>query len=95
MIKVDRAKCQGCGACVNVCPQKAISLVNNIANIDGNKCVECAKCINVCPVKALSLERRNMDLPQTAKQPYVGKNFSGGQGFGRGRGRGRRRGAFR
>ena len=47
-------KCSNCGACLNVCPTRAIYI-----NSDGlfyepkvreSECVGCGKCINVCPV---------------------------------------------
>lgn len=51
----DFDKCTGCGACVNVCPKTAISMVlddsgKTIPNIDSGKCIECNLCRSTCPV---------------------------------------------
>lgn len=53
--KVDRKKCTGCGACVEVCPVEAIKMVNDVAVIDENECTECGLCVDECPEDAISL----------------------------------------
>lgn len=47
--------CRHCVAhkCMNNCPKKAISLVQNRAFIDRTKCIECGKCKQVCPYGAI------------------------------------------
>ncbi len=47
--------CRHCIAhkCMNNCPKKAISLVQDRAFIDRNKCVECGRCKQVCPYGAI------------------------------------------
>ena len=47
--------CRHCIAhkCMNNCPKKAISLVQDRAFIDRNKCIECGKCKQVCPYGAI------------------------------------------
>ena len=59
VIKVTDA-CQGCLAhpCKEVCPKKAISIVNGKSVIDQEKCIKCGKCIGACAYGAiLRLER--------------------------------------
>ncbi len=59
VVKVTDA-CQGCLAhpCKEVCPKKAISIVNGRSVIDQDKCIKCGKCMNVCPYHAINrLER--------------------------------------
>jgi len=46
--------CTGCGACVAVCPQDAVGMVETAwgalyANRDGARCVDCGLCAAVCP----------------------------------------------
>ncbi len=47
-------KCANCGACVNICPTKAININKEKMFyeliVDDLKCIECGKCIAVCPV---------------------------------------------
>ncbi len=50
---VDSDRCTGCGACVDVCPSGAITLVEGKAHIDEAICTGCAACVNVCPESAI------------------------------------------
>lgn len=52
----DQSKCIHCQSCVNICPQKAISIINEHIHIDFNNCIGCLECVNNCPAKALSHE---------------------------------------
>ena len=54
--------CTGCGACVNICRENAISYKENIeedgsliAQINQEKCVDCGLCRSVCPQLNTSL----------------------------------------
>lgn len=47
-------KCTGCTACVSVCKQRCISMVENgighfVPSIDISRCIDCGACQNVCP----------------------------------------------
>lgn len=56
MIKIiEKAKCCGCGACVNVCPKQCIEMQLDNEGflypvVDENQCVECNLCDKVCPL---------------------------------------------
>lgn len=54
-VKVDKEKCVGCGACVDVCPVGAIKLKDGIAVVS-DECIECGACVGGCPCEAISLE---------------------------------------
>lgn len=55
MIKIDdKTSCSGCSACANICPQKCISMENDMMgfmypSVDMEKCVGCGLCENICP----------------------------------------------
>lgn len=55
-VQVDDAVCVGCGRCVKVCPQSALSLIDGKSHVDVSKCIGCFECITVCPVKAISID---------------------------------------
>lgn len=54
-VQLHRELCKGCGVCIPVCPTKAISLVDGIAEIDQSLCTQCQACIQACPPGAISV----------------------------------------
>jgi NAD-dependent dihydropyrimidine dehydrogenase PreA subunit len=52
MIKIDTEKCTGCGGCIDLCPQIAIAMINDVVTIDEETCTECKICVKVCPMSA-------------------------------------------
>ena len=50
--EINKEKCLKCGACVNMCPVQAISIVNGVVVIDSKKCISCGTCASICPVQA-------------------------------------------
>jgi ferredoxin len=64
---VDREACTGDGLCVEVCPENAIELVDEVATtVDGRAehCIFCGQCMAVCPTGALevrTLEPRDFE----------------------------------
>ena len=62
-----KSNCTGCGACMSICPKKAISMVEDSEGfrypvIDKNKCINCKLCEKICP--------NNKDLPNTQPKSY-------------------------
>jgi uncharacterized protein (DUF362 family)/NAD-dependent dihydropyrimidine dehydrogenase PreA subunit len=53
---VDRRRCDGCGECATVCPQKCIRIVNDVPKIDYSKCQSCFCCSETCPRKAMRVK---------------------------------------
>jgi len=52
--KIDKSKCAGCGACVNICPNEAIKIGHDgKAEINKDKCLNCGKCKDICPFDAI------------------------------------------
>lgn len=56
MINIDRYKCCYCGACVGVCPNNAIELVETWLNINDD-CTNCDICTKICSVGALEMTK--------------------------------------
>ncbi len=50
---VEPGNCILCGACARRCPNKAITLGSDMAQIDYNICLRCGYCAPACPVRAL------------------------------------------
>jgi ferredoxin len=53
-VDINKAKCTGCGDCVDVCPVEALSVENEKAVVN-DECIDCGACVNVCPSEAISL----------------------------------------
>ncbi|MGD8456157.1 MAG: 4Fe-4S binding protein [Anaerolineales bacterium] len=53
MIAIDQTRCTGCGECVSVCPNGAVTLVAGIASVNEAVCEECEVCLGVCPHNAI------------------------------------------
>jgi len=51
----NQTKCVQCGACVNVCPEKACSLVSNRIVTDRERCTACGQCEEACLFEARKL----------------------------------------
>jgi len=52
--RINKSKCAGCGACLNVCPYGAIEIrEDGKAFIDQDKCKKCGECQKICPFDAI------------------------------------------
>jgi len=79
VLNVDRSRCTGCGACVEVCPQGAIKVWGKVAVIDRKLCSQCGSCVEVCPSGAI----RAAELVYAKSKRGGGSMYYGyGRGFG-------------
>ena len=71
-IRIDAAKCTGCGTCVSVCKDYGLALENGKAIIGHHPffgCIACGHCMAVCPNEAIKIYGRTLspddlfDLP--------------------------------
>lgn len=84
---VDRARCTCIGACIKVCPSKAIASDGGKAFVDESKCIGCGQCVSSCASGALKLVPRtkNPRMPATCKDLWnqIGKEALAGEVFAR------------
>lgn len=50
---VLKERCISCGACVVLCPQKAITLAPGGAQLDAARCTQCGLCVCKCYTRAI------------------------------------------
>lgn len=56
VLKRDEEKCVDCGACVSLCPVKAICIKEDWSiGIDNHLCIGCGFCTGSCPMKAITI----------------------------------------
>ena len=53
MVKVTNYLCLGCGLCAQNCPQRAIYIISEQAQIVQSKCNSCGLCMEICPQGAI------------------------------------------
>jgi NADH-quinone oxidoreductase subunit F len=59
LVKIDRDKCNGCGACQPVCPAGAITgREREPRTVKVEKCLGCGACLTACRFRAASTERK-------------------------------------
>ena len=66
-IVIDSERCKGCYLCIEVCPQKLITVSEELnqkgyhpakfieKNPDGKGCIGCAMCATICPDIAIEV----------------------------------------
>lgn len=81
---IDKDNCTGCYACFNICPTKAIDMIEDEKGfktyaIDKDKCINCGMCKKVCPV--INNKEENKDIEAFAcmnKNENIRKESSSG-----------------
>ncbi len=85
MFYIDSDKCTGCGACVDACRQKAISIPEDVAVIEQAMCTKCGDCAAVCPAGAIRARAPVYAESGKGGDVMIGRGWSGGgrgMGFG-------------
>lgn len=58
--QVQKKECIGCKKCFDICPAKAITMVEGYPVIDKDKCIHCFCCQEFCPKGAMKVHRPMM-----------------------------------
>src|ERR1700758_4267722 len=66
---IDPTRCIGSSSCVKACPEDALGIINNKAElINAAHCIGHGACLSACPVDAIKLvfgtAKRGIDIPQ-------------------------------
>ena len=57
IVKIDEAKCNGCGLCIPNCAEGAIQIIYGKARLVGeNLCDGLGACLGTCPQNAITIE---------------------------------------
>ena len=52
-VTISAEKCVACGACVVICPNRAIQLRGGAARVDSARCTACLRCVCKCYTRAI------------------------------------------
>ena len=73
--------CIGCGACVNSCPQKAITADKKGIHVNPALCKGCSTCIDGCPTGAMRWDSKEMtvdEVMEVIRRDCIAYKKSGG-----------------
>jgi len=68
-------RCIGCETCVKVCPNGAVSVVDNVILTDRNKCVVCGVCVDNCPATAREIVGREVSVEELLEEIEKDQTF--------------------
>lgn len=60
---ITEETCKACGKCIKICPENAISIINNKAQIDKTACIGCCECIAICNLNAIEINWETEIIP--------------------------------
>lgn len=71
----DQKKCTECHHCIDLCPSKAISLIQDHIRVHAEKCIGCRQCVLECPGKALKSEGETKTVQKVLNVVLQDKDF--------------------
>ncbi len=71
-MRIDPAKCIGCGRCVDYCIVNSIAKTDGICKINEEECVDCGVCLraDVCPVHAIFMPEECFQYPRAIRMQF-------------------------
>lgn len=74
IVRIDEAKCNGCGDCVPSCAEGAIKIIDGKARLAAdNLCDGLGACLGHCPMDAITVEERPADdYDEAAVEKHLG-----------------------
>jgi pyruvate formate lyase activating enzyme len=81
-IWVNHNKCIGCLSCIEVCPNAAMSQINDRIEVDREKCFGCYACADICPSKAIEKIGEDLSVSEVFERLLRDKPFLEASGGG-------------
>ena len=80
--RISKEPCSGCGACVECCPDQAVTLSEDgrTPTISTPPCLACGQCLQVCPTGTLVEKARGFRLlvgGKLGRHPQLGRELTG------------------
>ncbi len=75
-VTIDADKCNGCGVCVRICPQKILTIQDEKSSVvNADKCIGCFSCEDNCPTEAIRVIRYKSKSPEFEQNPPLKDTF--------------------
>ena len=66
-MEIDQSTCIGCGRCIPYCPVGAITMHNDVAEVDLDECVECGNCLRSAHCPSDAIYQQELVYPRTVR----------------------------
>jgi len=68
---VDGDECIGCGVCEDRCPMSAITVIDDVSQVNEAVCIGCGACTSTCPTEAIRLSLREEVKPPPQAEEFA------------------------
>ncbi len=71
------ARCIGCGTCLHVCAESALSVADSVRDVrvDETRCTKCGRCVEACPTGAMAFDAREMSSEEAVSELLRDQTF--------------------